>query len=264
VELQSSAANAIVNGRADEQRLARALLSEEGWRLAESVSALTQAIALNFSRAAGQLQLQAQSRLKALRWRIAIAVTVALGLMALAGWLSNRAWRATALNIQRLEKQSTTDALTNLPNQRAFKRYLFAEIARTRRENTNLMLAYLDLDHFKLFNDAHGYPAGDALLRDAAQQWLAVIRPSDVLARIGGEEFALIMPRCTDADAHTMVERLRAATPKAQTVSAGITQLAPDDTAETLIARADAMLYQAKRSGRDRSVGRDSLVVNSN
>jgi diguanylate cyclase (GGDEF)-like protein len=258
VALQSAAARAIAGGDMAAQRAARTQLSDEGWKLAESVSALTQTIALNFSRAAGQLQQQAATKVQALRWRIAAAVVAALILIGLAGWLSNRAWRAAAVSVLRLERQSLTDPLTGLPNRRAFHEHLHAEIARAKRNRSNLVLVYLDLDHFKHFNDTHGHPAGDQFLRDAALQWQAIMRPSDVIARIGGEEFAIVMPGCTDRDAQLLIDRVRAATPQQQTFSAGFTQLEPEDTAEQLIARADGRLYRAKRGGRDRSAGPES------
>jgi diguanylate cyclase (GGDEF)-like protein len=182
----------------------------------------------------------------------------ALILIGLAGWLSNRAWRAAAVSVLRLERQSLTDPLTGLPNRRAFHEHLHAEIARAKRNRSNLVLVYLDLDHFKHFNDTHGHPAGDQFLRDAALQWQAIMRPSDVIARIGGEEFAIVMPGCTDRDAQLLIDRVRAATPQQQTFSAGFTQLEPEDTAEQLIARADGRLYRAKRGGRDRSAGPES------
>jgi diguanylate cyclase (GGDEF)-like protein len=110
----------------------------------------------------------------------------------------------------------------------------------------------LDLDNFKAFNDAHGHLAGDRLLKQAAAAWQAQLRPGDVLARLGGEEFAVLLANCSLADAASVVERLRTSTPGSQTCSAGLAASSPEDAAETLMARADAALYAAKDGGRDR------------
>jgi diguanylate cyclase (GGDEF)-like protein len=110
----------------------------------------------------------------------------------------------------------------------------------------------IDIDHFKRFNDEHGHAAGDRLLRTCALAWKSQLRPSDTLARYGGEEFAVLLPDCSLEDAETVLERLRAATPSAVTASVGVAELAHGETTAEVLARADAALYEAKDSGRDR------------
>ena len=109
----------------------------------------------------------------------------------------------------------------------------------------------LDLDRFKDFNDDRGHQAGDRLLKQSAASWATQLRSTDMLARYGGEEFALVLPGCTLADGQLLVERLRAAMPEDQTVSAGIAAWDGEETLELLVGRADRALYSAKRAGRD-------------
>jgi diguanylate cyclase (GGDEF)-like protein len=112
----------------------------------------------------------------------------------------------------------------------------------------------LDIDHFKRFNDAHGHQAGDRLLREIAQTWRAQLRASDILARYGGEEFALVSPAWPLTAATAVLARVRAATPRGQTCSAGLAVFTGSESAEQLVARADAALYEAKAQGRDRTI----------
>ena len=153
-----------------------------------------------------------------------------------------------------LEHLARTDSLTGLPNRRYWEQQLPRELSRASRDAQGMCVAMLDLDHFKRFNDDHGHPAGDALLVDAAALWREAIRPTDALARHGGEEFALAMPDTELDQALEIVDRLRAATPRGQRCSAGITCWDGSETAASLLARADVLLYEAKTGGRDRSV----------
>jgi diguanylate cyclase (GGDEF)-like protein len=157
-----------------------------------------------------------------------------------------------ALLMEGLETAARTDELTGLPNRRGWDDEIARELARARRSGQPLCVAVIDLDHFKSVNDIHGHPAGDRLLKEAASAWRSTVRLTDVLARHGGEEFALALPACTLRDATILVERLRAATPGGQTVSAGIAQWDGLETAIQLYSRADGALYEAKRAGRDR------------
>ena len=153
-----------------------------------------------------------------------------------------------------LEDLAFTDALTGLGNRRAWETWLDAAMATARDDGDPLCIAILDLDHFKAFNDANGHPAGDALLAGAAVSWRRELRPTDILARYGGEEFAAVLPACSLDGAKVVVERIRAATPAGQTVSAGIAQWDGAEDGEALVIRADAALYAAKAAGRDRAL----------
>ena len=153
-----------------------------------------------------------------------------------------------------LEDLAFTDALTGLGNRRAWETWIDAAMSAARTEGEPLCVAILDLDHFKAYNDAHGHPAGDALLAGAAVLWRRELRPTDILARYGGEEFAAVLPACSLEDAKLVVERIRAATPAGQTVSAGIAQWDGNEDGEALVTRADAALYAAKAAGRDRAL----------
>ncbi len=154
--------------------------------------------------------------------------------------------------LDELERLARTDELTSLPNRRDWEERLPSELARAARAERALCVAMLDLDHFKAYNDRRGHQAGDQLLTAAAAAWLGVLRPYDVLARYGGEEFSLLLPDVDLDDAVALIERLRAATPEGETCSAGVAVWDGEEGAGALVGRADAALYDAKRSGRDR------------
>jgi diguanylate cyclase (GGDEF)-like protein len=155
---------------------------------------------------------------------------------------------------RRLERIARTDVLTGLPNRRAWDEELKRELARADRNGTPLCVALLDLDHFKEFNDMHGHQAGDEHLRAVALLWRARLRTVDLIARYGGEEFAVILTGATLARAREVVERLRGSVPAGETVSSGIAEWGRSEPGAELVARADAALYEAKRTGRDRAV----------
>ena len=110
----------------------------------------------------------------------------------------------------------------------------------------------LDLDHFKQFNDQHGHQAGDHLLKSVASCWIRQTRATDMLARVGGEEFVLVLPGADIADADLVVGTLREAGPPGPTFSAGLAQWDGGALADELLESADAAMYRAKRDGRDR------------
>ena len=143
------------------------------------------------------------------------------------------------------------DALTGVLNRRAWDQLLAGAL---RKGTRPLFVALIDLDHFKDYNDRHGHPAGDALLRRAAAAWRATIRANDVLARYGGEEFAVLLAGCEDDVALEIAERLREATIGEQTVSIGLARCDGAQTAARLVERADRALYVAKNAGRNRVV----------
>jgi diguanylate cyclase (GGDEF)-like protein len=145
-----------------------------------------------------------------------------------------------------------TDALTGIPNRRAWDEEMPRELSRARRSGEPLAVALLDLDHFKAFNDSRGHQAGDQLLKEAAAAWTEQIRDGDFLARYGGEEFALLLPVCSKNMAHAVAERLRCVVPDGQTCSLGVATWDGAESPEALIRRTDEALYEAKLTGRDR------------
>ena len=160
----------------------------------------------------------------------------------------------------RLERLSRTDELTNLPNRRALDERMADELHRSNRNGRPLALLMVDLDDFKAVNDTHTHVVGDAVLKCAAEALLGVTRDVDTCARIGGEEFVVLLPETDAAGATHVAEKIVAAIHEVAkrdvgvdiTASVGIATLAPGETAEALVARADAMLYRAKRSGKNR------------
>ena len=159
-----------------------------------------------------------------------------------------------AADVDRLQRMVRTDELTGLPNLRALEEQLPRELARARREGAPLSVAMLDLDRFKAFNDRHGHLAGDRHLKRVAAAWRQVLRPYDILARFGGEEFTIILPGCELGTASGVVERLRQATPGGESCSAGVVEWVLNEHPEVLVTRADSALYEAKRTGRARTV----------
>lgn len=168
----------------------------------------------------------------------------------LAGNIGGAIARAELLD--RLARSSSTDALTGLPNRRSWDERAPRELARTSRSGGPLSLALLDLDHFRAFNEAHGRAAGDTLLKTCAARWWSCLRSVDLLARLGGEEFAVLLPGCIAPDAVGVMDRLRTTTRELRTVSAGVAQWDMQEPLESLMLRADVALYKAKKMGRDR------------
>ena len=119
----------------------------------------------------------------------------------------------------------------------------------------------LDLDRFKAFNDEYGHQAGDQLLA-ASPRWRPALRATDTIARYGGEEFALLLPHSDEDAALIVVERLLEVVPLGQTASAGVAIWDGIETAEALLARADAALYRAKGAGRAQACMADSQFCN--
>lgn len=159
-----------------------------------------------------------------------------------------------------LEAIARTDELTGLPNRRAWQEQLAREMARVARTDESLAVAMLDLDYFKDYNDSHGHQTGDRLLKRVAGTWSIQLRPTDLLARVGGEEFALALVGCTPGDAWEAVERLRTSMPTGQTCSAGIATWDGTELPAELMERADQALYLAKRNGRDQTVSAQDLA----
>ena len=149
----------------------------------------------------------------------------------------------------RLRTVASTDALTGLPNRRGWEVALERELARTRRRGSPLCVALLDLDNFKALNDERGHLAGDRVLKTLASTWLGLLRDTDLLARYGGDEFAVVLPDCPPQKATEIVERLSTSNADESSCSVGVACAAPGDEAQDLIARADRALYEAKGRG---------------
>jgi diguanylate cyclase (GGDEF)-like protein len=154
--------------------------------------------------------------------------------------------------MRRLETAALTDQLTGLPNRRAWEETLDRELARAARDGHPVCVAVLDLDELKRYNDQRGHLAGDLLLTHAAEAWRAQLRGGDVLARYGGDEFAALIPGHPLETALAVIERLRRATPDGCGCSAGVAVWDGTESAIELFGRADAALYVAKGSGRNR------------
>lgn len=159
----------------------------------------------------------------------------------------------------------TLDGLTQLYNQRHFHESLAREVARGERYGRKLGLVLCDIDHFKALNDAHGHLAGDTVLRELAALVKRSVRRQDLLARVGGEELALLAPECGLPEVTVVAEKIRrlvegtsfkyADRKLAVTVSLGCSTLLPGaDSAEAMYRRADEALYAAKQAGRNRVV----------
>lgn len=156
---------------------------------------------------------------------------------------------------------SLHDGLTGLPNRRAFERQLMQEIGRSTRHGHALSVAMFDLDGLKAANDSQGHAAGDAILRGAARVLRAVLRAHDGCFRLGGDEFAAILPETSIDSAHQAVARCCASLCAAGLgdgkvgMSAGVAELVPGESAEALVARADAALYEHKSRNRSAASG---------
>jgi len=163
------------------------------------------------------------------------------------------------LEIQR--QKALIDPLTGLPNRAAWSERLDHEVNAWHQRGNNLSLAMLDLDHFKRINDGYGHLAGDKVLKIIATVLSKRLRPTDFIARFGGEEFVLLMPDSALADALAVGEALRAAIeacpfhfkgePVTITVSMGVAQLQPGERSDLALKRADEALYKAKSAGRN-------------
>lgn len=166
----------------------------------------------------------------------------------------------------KLEHLAATDPLTGAANRRQFIEMVDAEIARARRGGAPFSLLALDLDHFKAINDSYGHQVGDEILRGFVQRCLDAIRPYDGVARVGGEEFMVLLPQVALSVAQSIGERIREAIANGVfggqlgksvplTVSIGVSQFGPDgDTIDAILRTADERLYRAKHLGRNRVI----------
>jgi diguanylate cyclase (GGDEF)-like protein len=204
----------------------------------------------------------AASRTERFNWIMAAVGAVMMALLGSALVGAARAHRRTLALTAALQRRATTDALTGLANRRQLMAAIETEVRRARRTGRALSLAILDIDHFKRINDTHGHPGGDAVLRDIAAVLRQTTRAGDVLGRIGGEEFAVLMPETDTAQAERACERLRTAVAQHDvalatggatrvTVSTGVALLTQREDSDELVTRADKALYEAKAGGRN-------------
>jgi len=166
------------------------------------------------------------------------------------------------LNIKKLENAALADPLTRCYNRRALDRALDRDIAKAERYGTDISVVMFDIDYFKKINDTYGHKAGDAVLHSFAKNINATIRKSDYLARYGGEEFVLVLPETKLPKALELAERLRKITENLEvkfddkiikiTTSGGVVSYKKGQDKDKLIQKADELLYDAKKQGRNR------------
>jgi diguanylate cyclase len=189
---------------------------------------------------------------------------VALRLQSLAGRVATMEQEALGFraHLEEQRQKALIDTLTGLPNRAAWNERLDQEVDLLQKNRSSLLLGILDLDHFKRINDGYGHLAGDKVLKIIASQLEKRLRPSDFLARFGGEEFVLLLPHTQMADGLALLERLRLTIeqcpfhfkgePVTVTVSMGITLFKPGERSDLVLKRADQALYRAKDKGRNR------------
>ena len=189
----------------------------------------------------------------------------AIGTLAMPGLTLGAVMMANARVISETAYAADHDHLTGAPSRRAFFRFAEREHARAQRRASGLGLLLVDVDHFKRINDTHGHGVGDQVLRDLVKHAQEVIRKIDYCARLGGEEFAVLLPDANLETAEAVAERLRAALDRSlhlapstirvsYTVSIGVAMLGEGETLASLMTRADTALYAAKAGGRNRAV----------
>ncbi|MFJ3486725.1 diguanylate cyclase [Pseudomonas sp. NPDC090202] len=194
-----------------------------------------------------QREQEVASRLQALAGRVATMEQEALGFRA---------------HLEEQRQKALIDPLTGLPNRAAWNERLDQEIEHLQKTHASLLLGILDLDHFKRINDGYGHLAGDKVLKIIAAQLKKRLRPSDFMARFGGEEFVFLLPHTQMAEGLALLERLRVAIeqcpfhfkgePVTITVSMGITTFRVGERSDLVLKRADQALYRAKDLGRNR------------
>ena len=173
-----------------------------------------------------------------------------------------------------LVNDANTDPLTGVPNRRAFDEFRKTAVDQVRRNTQPISVLMLDLDKFKAVNDTYGHAAGDEVLREVTRRWSEQMRTSDILARLGGEEFTVLLPQATMAQAELVAEKFRDVTARTPikidlrdggqldltiTVSIGLAssdRIRDDASLDALMALADEALYEAKRTGRNQVIAR--------
>jgi diguanylate cyclase (GGDEF)-like protein len=184
-----------------------------------------------------------------------------MGTLLVAGLVITRLRGSLERSVGELARRARLDALTGLLNRRALTERAAIEFARARREHTPTSVIQIDVDRFKALNDTFGHPVGDRVLQVIASALDSQTRPTDAVARVGGDEFAVLLPGTSAAEAREISDRLRAATEYdldlvgiRAAISIGVATVdgPPVTSFEQLWAAADAAMYEAKRSGGDR------------
>jgi diguanylate cyclase len=206
-----------------------------------------------------------------LRFEVALSLLRQSGHEAPHGEAGSAAWLQGLIDA--LCELSSRDALTGLANRRHFEMVLAREIDRVARAGEPALLLLLDIDHFKAVNDSHGHAAGDLVLKAVSEALLECVRPMDTVARIGGEEFAIVLPNCSPAFGPTVTERVRSRV-ESRPVAIGLHQqisvtvslggaFAPQwvrSSVRLWLERADLQRYNAKTSGRNRAAFEPAAV----
>jgi diguanylate cyclase (GGDEF)-like protein len=157
----------------------------------------------------------------------------------------------------RMDALALTDSLTGLVTRRVWDEEVPRELARARRAETPLAVAVLDIDHMSAFNMLRGEREGDRLIKETGSRWRNELREVDMLARLEGTEFGVLLPGCGLGEAVEVLDRIRAATPRGQTASAGVARWDGEEPAELLHARAQDALAAAKDAGRNLTIAAD-------
>jgi diguanylate cyclase (GGDEF)-like protein len=157
----------------------------------------------------------------------------------------------------RMETLALTDDLTGVASRRVFEEELPRELARARRSEQPVSVALLDVDHLGAFNTVSGEREGDRLIKEAAAMWRGELREVDVLARLDGGRFAVVLPNCGLGEAIEVLDRVRAVMPREQTASAGVARWDGEEPSELLQARCEDALAAAKQAGRNVTIAAD-------
>jgi diguanylate cyclase (GGDEF)-like protein len=228
-------------------------------------STATELVAGNASLVAVEPVSAVEARVNAYRRRLLFAAAITL---ALAAGLATRLARPVArilADLARLTRQAQTDGLTNLANRRTLDERLDLEVDHARRLGTNVAFVIADIDNFKSINDSYGHQTGDEVLRRIGRALAEAVRELDLPGRYGGEEFALVLPGTNLSGARALAEKIRKnleellvttpdGSPFQVTASFGAACFPAQASVEELVAAADAALYEAKRTGKNRVV----------
>jgi len=192
---------------------------------------------------------------------VAVGTAAALLALVLALVRSRRQLAQARDEARRNRRLADLDGLTGLHNRRYFHEQLAREVARAQRYGRALALVVFDLDDFKSINDRIGHLAGDAVLAETAERTRGVVRSADIACRVGGDEFAVLLPEASGREAELLCRRLHRAVSSTAvagagnvSVSAGIAELQADEDPNTFFERADQALYRAKERGKSQVV----------